>query len=92
MGWADWIGALFGFVLTLLVFSYLIGDNPLFRMTLHLFIGVSAGFAATVVVYNIIFPRMFAPIIYGQGSEQILALVPIILAGLLVTKISPRFA
>jgi hypothetical protein len=92
MSWADWIGALLGFVLTLLVFSYLIGDNQLFRMILHLFIGVSAGFAATVVIYNIIFPRMFAPLIYGQGSEQILALVPIFLAGLLITKISPRFA
>jgi len=92
MGWADWIGALFGFVLTLLVFSYLIGDNPLFRITLHLFIGVSAGFAATVVIYNVIFPRMFAPLLSGQGSEQILTLVPIILSGLLFTKISPRFA
>lgn len=92
MGWADWIGALLGFVLTLLVFSYLVGDNQLFRITLHLFIGVSAGFAATVVIYNVILPRMLAPIIAGQGSEQILALVPIILAGLLATKISPRFA
>ena len=47
MDLADWIGALFGFILTLVVFSYLIGDNPVFRLTLHLFIGVSAGFAAT---------------------------------------------
>jgi len=92
MGWADFIGALIGLVLTLFVFSYLIGDNQLFRVTLHLFIGVSAGFAATVVIYNIIFPRMFVPLIAGQGSEQILALIPIILAGLLITKISPRFA
>ena len=92
MGWADFIGTLIGLVLTLLVFSYLIGDNQLFRITLHLFIGVSAGFAATVVIYNIIFPRMFVPLIAGQGSEQILALIPIILAGLLITKISPRFA
>jgi hypothetical protein len=92
MGWADWIGALIGFVLTLLIFSYLIGDNPLFRITLHLFIGVSAGFASTVVIYNVLLPRMFEPLIFGQGTEQILALVPIILAGLLVSKISPRFA
>ena len=92
MGWADWIGALLGFVLTLLVFSYLVGDNRIFRITLHLFIGVSAGFAATVVIYNVILPRILAPILAGQGSEQILVLVPIILAGLLATKISPRFA
>lgn len=92
MGWADWIGGLIGFVLTLLVFSYVVGDNPLFRFTLHLFIGVSAGFAATVVIYNVIFPRMFVPLISGKGTEQFLAVIPIILAGLLITKISPRFA
>jgi hypothetical protein len=92
MSWADWIGALLGFVLTLLVFSYLVGDNQLFRLTLHLFIGVSAGFAATVVIHNVILPRMLEPLYAGEGSEQLLALVPIILAGLLFTKISPRFA
>jgi hypothetical protein len=92
MSWADWIGALLGFVLTLLVFSYLVGDNQFFRLTLHVFIGVSAGFAATVVIHNVIVPRMIEPIFAGERSEQILALVPIILAGLLFTKISPRFA
>jgi hypothetical protein len=92
MGWADWIGSLLGFVLTLAVFSYLIGDNQFFRIVLHLFIGVSAGFAASVVIYNVILPRMIEPLYAGGRTEQILALVPIILAGLLVTKISPRFA
>lgn len=92
MGLADWIGSLVGFVLTLAVFSYLIGDNQFFRIVLHLFIGVSAGFAAAVVIYNVILPRMFEPIYAGGRTEQLLALVPIILAGLLVTKISPRFA
>jgi len=92
MNLADWIGAFLGFVLTLLVFSYLIGDNPLFRITLHMFIGVSAGFAAVVVIYNIILPRLFVPIFINNRSEQILSLFPLILAGLLFSKISPRFA
>ncbi len=42
------ISALVGFLLTLMVFSYLIGDNPLFRIAVYLFIGVSSGYAATV--------------------------------------------
>ena len=36
-------------LLTLMVFSYLIGDNPLFRIAVYLFIGVSSGYAATVM-------------------------------------------
>ena len=92
MNLADWIGAFLGFVLTLLVFSYLIGDNPLFRITLHMFIGVSAGFVAVVAIYNIILPRLFVPIFINNSSQQILSLFPLILAGLLFSKISPRFA
>ena len=56
MGWLDGIGAFLGFVLTLLIFSYLIGDNPLFRITVHIFIGVSAGFAAVIALENVILP------------------------------------
>lgn len=92
MSFGDWIGAFLGFVLTLLVFSYLIGDNPLFRITLHIFIGVSAGFAAVVAIYNVILPQLIEPIFTSNRNEQILALFPLILAGLLITKISPRFA
>jgi hypothetical protein len=92
MSFGDWIGAFLGFVLTLFVFSYLIGDNPLFRITLHIFIGVSAGFAAVVAIYNVILPQLIEPIFVGSRNEQILALFPLILAGLLFTKISPRFA
>jgi hypothetical protein len=92
MSLPDWIGAFLGFVLTLLVFSYLIGDNPLFRIILHIFIGVSAGFTAVVVIYNIILPRLIVPIFISNRSEQILSLFPLILAGLLFSKISPRFA
>jgi hypothetical protein len=92
MSFGNWIGAFLGFVLTLLVFSYLIGDNPLFRITLHMFIGVSAGFAAVVAIYNVILPKLIDPIFASNRSEQLLSLVPLILAGLLITKISPRFA
>lgn len=91
-GVADLVGSLIGFVLTLLVFSYLVGDNQLLRFTLHLFIGVSAGFAASVVIHNVILPRMLEPLYAGERTEQILALVPIVLAGLLVTKLFPRYA
>jgi hypothetical protein len=92
MGLFDWIGAFLGFVLTLLVFSYLIGDNPLFRFTVHIFIGVSAGFAAVIAVYNVILPRLVEPFFSSSRGELILALLPLILAALMLFKISPRYA
>jgi hypothetical protein len=92
MGIGDWIGALIGFALTLMVFSYLIGDNPLFRLTMHIFIGVSAGFAAVTAIENVIFPRLIEPFFNDNQGDLIWAIIPLILAGLLLFKISPRFA
>ena len=48
----EFISAFVGLILTLMIFSYLIGDNPLFRIAVYLFIGVSSGYAATVVWYS----------------------------------------
>ena len=51
----DYIWTLVGFFLTLLVFSYLFGDNPLFRIVTYLFIGVSAGYTAAIILYYVLF-------------------------------------
>lgn len=88
----DLIGVIVGFFLTLLVFSYLLGDNPLFRLSIYLFIGVAAGYAAIVTIYSVILPRLFVPLISGSRGEQILALLPLLLSVMLLTKISPRLA
>jgi hypothetical protein len=88
----DLIGAFVGLILTILVFSYLFGDNPLFRLALHIFIGVSVGFAAVIVVYNVIIFQLVVPLY--QDPLGSLSLLPPFLVGiwLLVTKTSPRLA
>ena len=50
----EFLSAALGLILTLLVFSYLIGDNPLFRIAIYLFIGVSSGYAASVVWHSVL--------------------------------------
>jgi hypothetical protein len=81
------LGTVIGFVLTLMVFSYIFGDNVLFRLATHIFIGVSAGYAAVLVIYNIIFPILADP------GNELLRLGPPLLLGLwLLTKISPRLS
>ena len=92
MSTADLIGAILGFIFTLLVFSYVIGDNPLFRFTIHIFIGVAAGFATIMAVNNVLLPRLILPLFEGTTTERVLALVPLVLGGLLLTKISPRWS
>jgi predicted membrane protein len=42
---ADPIGAIIGFILTIMVLSYIIGDNALFRLAIHIFIGAASGYA-----------------------------------------------
>ena len=86
----DLIGALLGFVLTIFVFSYIGGDNLLFRIATHLFIGVAAGYVAIVVIQDIILPHMILPFLGSDRNEKIFAILFLILVALLLTKISPR--
>ncbi len=92
MNLLDLLGGGLAFLLTLIVLSYLIGDNPLFRLALHVFIGVTAGFAALMAINSVILPRLVAPIISGTREERALAIIPLLLGWLLLTNISPRLS
>jgi hypothetical protein len=87
----DLLTGLFSFLLTLMVLSYLIGDNPAFRVAIYLFIGVSAGYAAAVAWNQVLRPRLFLPLMQG-GWTNFLLLVPLILGLLMFSKLSPRLA
>jgi hypothetical protein len=89
---ADLIAGILSFMLTLMVLSYLIGDNPAFRVAVYLFVGVSAGYAATVALRQVLLPRLVEPLFNGGFSERILAFVALFLGVLLLMKISPRTA
>lgn len=89
---ADFIAGLIGFILTLMVLSYLIGDSPLFRIATYLFVGVSAGYVAIVVWGQVIFPNLFLPFITKPLSENALLFIPLFLFVLMLMKISPRLS
>jgi len=88
----DFVTAIVSFIFTLLVLSYLVGDNPLFRLAIYIFIGVSAGYAAAVAWHQVLWPKLFMPLIYGDTLERALVLVPLLLGMLMLTKLSPRTA
>jgi hypothetical protein len=78
---AEPLGTIIGLVLTLMVFSYIFGDNFLFRLATHIFVGVAAGYAAVLVIYNIIFPLLANP-----GDELVRLGPPLILGVLAVNQ------
>ncbi len=89
---ADLIWTIAGFLLTILILSYIFGDNPLFRIALYIFIGVSAGYLAVVIIYQVLMPKLIVPLMQGNDQQRILALIPLILGVLLLFKLAPRFA
>jgi hypothetical protein len=44
-----------------MIFSYLLGDNPVFRLALHIFIGVSAAYVLLVAIYAVFLPLLTLP-------------------------------
>jgi hypothetical protein len=89
---ADFIWTLVGFVLTLLVFSYIFGDNPLFRLVSYLFVGVASGYAFVLLIYQVILPRLVTPLMNFGNPQWVITLVPLVLSGMLLTKLSPRLS
>lgn len=56
---AEIIGAWIAVFLTLAIFSYLYKDNPLYKMAEHIFVGVSAGYWASMYFWTQIQPNLF---------------------------------
>jgi hypothetical protein len=84
----NFISALIGLTLTLMVFSYLIGDNPLFRFAVYLFIGAASGYAASIVWNTLLFPK----ISQWVTAFNPLFVIPIILVLSLLAKLFPRIS
>jgi hypothetical protein len=84
----DIVAGIISCLLTLMVFSYLLGDNPLFRMAVYIFIGVSAGFVSAVIARQVIYPQLIRPLLLQQNLVALV--IPLILSLLLLTKIFPR--
>jgi hypothetical protein len=84
------VSAFIGFVLTLMIFSYLIGDNPLFRIAVYLFVGVASGYAATAIVYYVLVPKVLVPL--SDPTRLVFLVIPLILCISLLAKLTPRIS
>src|SRR5512136_1435580 len=85
----DLVAAVIAFLFTLMILSYLVGDNPLFRVAIYIFVGVSAGYVATVAWWQVLWPNVIVPVLSGTPMQKSLLAVPILLSGLLLMKAWP---
>ena len=92
MNLSELIGLAASFVLTLMVFIYLLGENPLsrplYRIALHVFIGAASGYALAVVAQNVLWPRLVVPLLDGAFLDApVYPVVPLVLGLLLLLKV-----
>jgi len=81
-------GLVAGAVLTLMIFSYLLGDNPLYRLALHLFIGALVGYSFGIVLRDVLVRTVLAEL----GTNPLGVVIPLVLGILLLLKGFPRHA
>ena len=56
-------GPLLGFLISLAIGSYLIRDNFLARLAQYVLVGAGLGYLAVLVWRNVLWPRLFAPLV-----------------------------
>lgn len=88
-----WIGAL----LTLMIFSFLYKDNPVYKFAEHLFVGVSAAYWMVVGVWGTMVPNMLAKIhpplvrsilpAVAEAEPEYHYLIPCVLGLILLTRL-----
>jgi hypothetical protein len=87
---AEMLTGLAALVLTLGLLTYLIADNPLYRILSHLFIGITAGYVTVLAWYSVIQPQLFVPLLAGTtlGNLRLLIIQAVGLVGglLLILK------
>jgi len=89
----DLITGALSFLFTILILSYIIGDNPLFRIGVYVFVGVSAGYIASVAFWQVLWFRLAYPLFLdpaASATDKALLAVPFLLAGLILMKVLPR--
>ncbi|MBK8134860.1 MAG: hypothetical protein IPK52_03305 [Chloroflexi bacterium] len=84
------IGLWAGFILTLMVFSALLGDNFFYRLAVYVFVGMSAGYAAVVTWNSVLIPWIRDTILSGEPVRVVYGSVPLVLGALLLFKGSAR--
>jgi hypothetical protein len=85
------VGMLVGMILSILVFTYLLGDNPLYRISLYIFLGALIGYSFGIIVSEVWIKAIILPWL-EDPTGNIILLIPVLVGVLLILKIIPKLA
>lgn len=75
--------------LTLSLFSFLYRDNPFYKLTEHLYIGITVGYSLAITYYKSFLPKVVTPLFV---EHDLLLVIPAILGILTLTRFIPRIS
>jgi len=82
------IGLWVGFILTLFVYSYVIGDSVFYRLAVYIFAGLTAGLVAIITWDSVIMPWL-SRVNGGEPLVLVIVMIPIVLAVSLMLRPVP---
>jgi hypothetical protein len=87
-------GLLAGTLLTLMILSYLLGDNPLYRFALHIFVGALVGYSFGIILRDVIYEMVVIPLLAApfSGASRVVTMFFLLLSLTLLFKVLPRTA
>jgi hypothetical protein len=86
------IQVLIGAALAVAVLSYLIGDNPLYRLAMHVLVGVGAAYAVGVAISQVLYPAVALRVAGGALSDRTIGLFGLLGCVFLLAKVFRRSA
>ena len=76
-----WVAA----ALTLIVLSYVLSDNPLYKLAEHIFVGASVGWTFVLLYRNILLGELFSKL-WNEPEANLPLLIPLVLGVLLLLR------
>jgi hypothetical protein len=91
------VGTILAAGLTLIMYSFLYRDNPLFKIAENLYVGVALGYGAVITWQQSLRPEVYEPLFSAVTRDALIdallhRTVPIILGLLLLTRLSRKHA
>ena len=92
------IGPVLAALLTIMMLSYIVGDNPFFRLACYIFIGVASGYAGAIAWHQVLWPGLGDPIVqnglatFTDPGLIVTVLIPLVLIALMLFKLSAATA
>jgi len=90
------VGVWFLVLMTLSILSYLYGDNPFYKISEHIFVGVSAGYIFALTWWDQVWPNLFGrlfPKYVDAGFElDLFYIIPLILGIFMLCRLIPSLS